>query len=326
MNKIKPCYIEEIKRVSEKTINTKGEFKFAVIADTHLDNSLPNTICNIQNVDKAVNYRCLAHLGDFLNGNIPRKYTAEILKSQMEDFVEATAAKAFYPAPGNHDGFVDRIKHNANDMTINEDWYEATNFTENYENVTRPKNRQYFYADYPEEKIRLIIINSYHYTGFDDGENFHKVYGIDKEQIKWVEESALNLDKDWTVMLFSHDMPFSNIPEEKIAEENKIVNGNLLLDTVVNARAKNGFEIAGWFIGHHHGDLLRRVRDINFILVGCATAYVAQLWALPFNGTKPQRTLNTATEDLWDSVILNKTEKKLTLVRFGAGEDREVNY
>ena len=86
MSNIKPCYIEEVKRVAKITKNTAGEFKFAVVADTHIDNSLPDTICNMQNVDKEVDFKCLIHLGDFLNGNFPRKYTKEVLKEQMEMF------------------------------------------------------------------------------------------------------------------------------------------------------------------------------------------------------------------------------------------------
>lgn len=326
MNKIKPCYIEETKRTSDLINNTDGEFKFAVVADTHLDNSLPDTLCNIKNVDEKVNFKCLIHLGDFLNGNIPGKYTKEILKEQMEQFTECINTKKFYPVPGNHDGFVDRTVYNSNDMTIDEDWYEATSFTENYENVGRIKNKQYFYADYPEEKVRFVAVNSYHYKGFYNGEKFEKVYGIDKAQIEWVEKEALNIDKEWTVIFFSHDMPFSGIDSADIKEHNKIVNGNLMIEAVERAKDKNGFEIAAWFVGHHHGDCIRKARGINYILVGSETAYRPQLWDTYGTIKFYDRFLNTISEDLWDGVILNKKERKLTLVRFGAGEDRTAEY
>lgn len=326
MNKIKPCYIEEIKRVSEKTSAIEGDFRLAAVTDTHLDNSLPDTIANIHNVDKNVNFDCLIHMGDFLNGNIPRKYTAEILKAQMDSFIEATASRKFYPAPGNHDGFTDKVFHRSNDMTIDEDWYEATKFTEDYENVTRIKNKQYFYADYPDKKIRLIVVNSYHYEGFTDGAPFKKVYGIDKEQIEWVGNVALNLGKDWTVIFLSHDMPFSDLYAENVMENNEIVNGNLMLETVIKARADKGFEIAAWFVGHHHGDCIKKAEGINFILVGSETAYRPQLWSTTGKIKFYDRFLNTDTEDLWDSIVVNLKEKKLHIIRFGVGDDRETTY
>ena len=326
MSKIKPCYIEEIKRVADITKNTEGEFKFAVVADTHLDNSQPDTICNMQSVDKEVDFKCLIHLGDFLNGNFPRKYTKKILKEQMDLFVEAVKTNRFYPTPGNHDGFVDRVFHNANDMTINEDWYEALSYMDNYDNVKKVENRQYFYADYPDEKVRFISVNSFHYTGFSNGEKFKKVYGYDKEQIEWIEKEALNIGSDWTVIFFSHDMPFSGVDSDEIMEDNGIVNGNLVIEAVERAKEKNGFSIAAWFIGHHHGDLIKKARGINYILVGSETAYRPQLWSTTGTIKFYDRFLNTDSEDLWDSVILNKKERKLTLVRFGVGDDRVATY
>ena len=47
MSKVKPCYIEKVKEVCKKTLEIKGDLKFAVSADTHLDNSLPDTFRNI---------------------------------------------------------------------------------------------------------------------------------------------------------------------------------------------------------------------------------------------------------------------------------------
>ncbi len=330
MSKVKPCYIEEVKQVIERTSENKGDFRFAVIADTHLDNSLPETFKNIKAVDDKVGFDCMLHLGDFLNGNIPRKYTSQILRDQMDEFRSSINTKAFYPTPGNHDGFYDLIFHKSTDMTIDEDWYKATDFLDESDNIVRPENKQYFFVDYPDKKIRIISLNSFHYKGFSNGERFEKVYGFDKEQIEWVKNTALNLISGWTVMFLSHDMPFSEYNTNYNPENNIIVNGDLMFNVVVDKRKENGFDIAAWFIGHHHGDLIIKVRDINFILVASGTAYVPSLWGAPvgreWGEFFPRRELNTDTEDLWDSVVLDKTERKVKLTRFGAGTDRETSY
>lgn len=324
MKKIKACYRDELSRVTEKICEERGDFLFSLVADTHLDNSLSDTLDNISAVDETVGFDCLVHLGDFLNGNIPKNYTKQILKEQMDAFAGATENGVFYPAQGNHDGYIDFLS--ANDIALDEDWAEATAFVGSYANVVRPKGKPYFYADYPEKNIRLIIVCSFHYTGFYEGEGFSKQYGIDAEQIKWLEDEALNVGEDYTVMLFSHDTPFSNFDEEHIFDDNRRVNGNLAFKTLLKCKKERGFDVAAWFVGHFHGELTAKYFDINFILIGCETAYVPQLWDMPANGFYYERELGTKTEDLWDSVILNKSERTLSLIRFGAGEDRRVEY
>ena len=40
----------------------------------------------------------------------------------------------------------------------------------------------------------------------------------------------------------------------------------------------------------------------------------------------PKRTLGNATEDCFDVVVVRPGSKKINLVRFGAGEDRALEY
>jgi hypothetical protein len=40
----------------------------------------------------------------------------------------------------------------------------------------------------------------------------------------------------------------------------------------------------------------------------------------------PERKLNTASEDLWDVLVIRPQSRKINTVRFGAGEDREWSY
>lgn len=324
MKKVKSCYEQEVKRVAEKVSEHKGDFLFSLVADSHLDNSLPDTLANINAVDKAVNFDCLIHLGDFLNGNIPKNYTKEILKSQMSQFRESINNKPFYPAQGNHDGYFDLLT--ATDMAIDEDWAEAIGFVDGYDNVSHPEGKPYFYVDYPEKHIRFVIICSFCYTGFYEGTGFCKRYGLDERQIEWLREEAFNIGTEWSVMLFSHDTPFSCFDEAELFENNVRVNGNLTFKTLLECQKEHGFDVPAWFVGHFHGEYINSFFGINFVLIGSETAYVPQLWDMPEGGFYCERELDTETEDLWDSVVLDKAERKVRLIRFGAGEDREISY
>ena len=175
-------------------------------------------------------------------------------------------------------------------------------------------------VDFDDAKIRIITLSGWFY----DGDK--KITGIEPEQIEWLKNEALQIDKDYTVVFSSHDTPFEEFSDEGFANDNTRVNGHLLVDTINEARAEKGFDIAVWLVGHFHGDITAKVSGINFVLVASQTAYVPQLWDMPEGGYFPERMLNTVTEDLWDSVLIDKENRKVKFIRFGAGVDREVSY
>ncbi len=320
---MKAYYLDEADRLSKKVSGYKNCFKFATVADSHIDNSISDTFSNIRAVDKNVDFNCLVHLGDFLNGNLPKHYTKAVLKDQMNGFRSSVDGKCFYPVQGNHDGFCDltRSGGTASNIALDEDWHEATKFVDLYENVSRPGNKPYFFVDYPEHKVRMIVLCSFFY----EGASYKKKFGIDEEQIKWMRDFALDVGKGWTVMIFSHDVPLKDLDAE-VCDENSKINGILAMDIVKEACKTRGFDFAGWFVGHTHGDYTGKVYGLNFILVASETAYVPQLWGMPEGGYYPDRELNTVSEDLWDCVILDKQNRKIRIFRFGAGCDREIDY
>ncbi len=320
---MKEYYKEEVKNIMSKLKQFQNCFSFAVVADTHLDNSIGDTVENIKAVREKHNFSCLLHLGDFLNGSFPRTLTMEILKGQMDLFRKAAGNSPFYPVQGNHDGFADLLCGMPN-IALNEDWYEATDFTENYKNVVRDKNKPYFYVDYPEKKIRLVILCTFFYKYGENGV-YEKVYGTDTEQINWAEKKAFNVQSDWTVMIFSHDAPFEFF-DERACSDNPRINGNMLMDAVKRARSEHKFTLAAWFVGHFHGDYVGAVNGINFILTASETAYVPTLWDMPHGGYYPPRELGTSSEDLWDICVFDRENRAVKMLRFGAGSDRELKF
>lgn len=306
---MKQFYIEEAKRISEAVNSAGGDFKFVAVADSHLDNSIGETLENISEVDKSVNFDCMVHLGDFLNGNIPYGYTEKIFKEQIESFSSAISGD-FYPAQGNHDGFMDFVH---NDMSTDELWTASTG-------LSKPN----YYVDIPDKKIRLIVLCSFHYT-MENGE-FHKIYDLSPDTVEWAETEALNVGADWSVMLFSHDVPFSKFSDDCMSEETK-PNNHAFLNLLISKQKEIGFDVPAWFIGHFHSDYAGTVCGINFILVASETAYVPQLWGpVKPGGYYPERVLESVSEDAWDAVVLDRENRELKLFRFGAGCDRSLKY
>lgn len=322
---IKEYYKDTVQKTIKKLEKYNDCFKMALIADTHIDNSVRDSAENICAVDKFADFSCLIHLGDFLNGNIPKRYSDMILKEQFELFKNCISNKNFFPVQGNHDGYCDLTKEYSPNMAIDEDWYSAIKFTENCSGVRTEKNKPYYYVDFPERKLRLIILCTFFYKGFYDGKPYDKVYGTDLEQIEWLKYKALNVSEDWKVMIFSHDAPTEHFDEDAL-ENNPRVNGTLLVNTVKEKMRECGFKLPAWFVGHFHGDYIGKIAGINFILVASETAYVPQLWDMPDGGYYPDRILGSSTEDLWDALVLDEQNQKIRLFRFGAGKDRELDY
>ncbi len=321
---MKPCYTQTFKDTLHKLKECGDKFFFAVVADSHLDNSAQDTCDNIRELSDEAHLSCVLHLGDIMCDGFPRKVLKKILKKEIDMFCDCSPNGHFFPARGNHDGFKDFVKE-VTAVRLDTDWFEATQYLEAIPNVSRPEGRPYFYVDYPEKKIRLIALNSFFYTEINGDMVSGAKSGYDDAQLEWFKNEALNLGEGWTVISFAHDSP-TNVFNENYAEENTIYNGNAMMDAIRDKMKKNGFRFAAWLVGHYHGDMTFCADGINLVFVASETAYVPTLWDMPEGGYYPDRTLNTETEDLWDAVCVDTDEQKLRFFRFGAGKDREISY
>lgn len=309
-------YLEEIQKTAAAVQNHPELFRFALVADSHMDDSVPATVQNIAAVDDIAPFNCCIHLGDMINGNIPKRHSQIMLAEQMALFRSCTKSGRLYPVMGNHDEHIGGCTEQF--------WQDATAFLERDSTVRRPAQTPYFYVDDPARKIRLVMISSFFYQ-YKDGKRT-KPFGISLEQIAWLKNDALAVGADWTVLLFSHDTPFSNFDEAAFLTDNRKVNGTLAIEALLQAQKTHGFRLAGWFVGHYHGDLITRLGGIPFILIGDQTPYVPQLWSMPQGGIYHPRQLHHVTEDLWDAVAVDTQNRKLFLYRFGAGDDRVVEF
>lgn len=321
---MKNCYEQACKDIIHKLNSCGDNFCFAVVADSHLDNSVPETCDNIRKVSEAAPLSCVLHLGDIMCDGFPRKTLNRLMKKEIEMFCDCAPSGHFLPTRGNHDGFKDYIR-GASAVRLDADWYEATKYIETLPKVSRPEGKPYFYVDYPEKKIRLIALNSFFYDEVteDTAKGAHN--GYDDEQLDWFRNDALSLNEEWTVIAFTHDSPIKKF-DESFAENNPIYNGNAMMDAIKSGMKKNGFRFAAWLVGHYHGDLEYCADGINIVLVASETAYVPTLWDMPEGGYYPDRALGTETEDLWDAVCVDTETRVLRFFRFGAGKDRVISY
>lgn len=313
---INQCYEYEAAHTIQDVLSCNGDLNIALVADSHLDNSASATVENIAAVDQAVQFDCCVHLGDFLAGEIGGRYAKLLLRQQLELFRSAVSSGRFFPVQGNHDACSGPYSEQL--------WPEAIGFLDAEQSLSRPAQKPYYYVDIAKEKVRLVFLCSYYYK--QHGGEPVMIFGYEESQIHWLQETALNLPADWTVLLFSHDAPFSALlSDEKTAlEKNNIANGNPVFSALDQCRKQYGFDVAGWFIGHYHGDRIVTLFGVPFVITASETAYDPQLFDDDVRFW--ERDLGTPSEDLWDALVLKKSERRVYLKRFGAGEDRIVHY
>ena len=185
---------------------------------------------NISAVDQAVHFDCSSHLGDFLAGEIGRRYAKLLLRRRLSLFRPTVLCGRFFPVQGNHDA--------CSGPSSARLWPEAIGFLDAEQGVCRPAQKPYYYVDIAKEKVRLVFLCSYFYE-HRDGEPI-MIFGYEEDQIQWLGNETLVLPWDWTVMLFSHDAPFSALlfDEKTAPEKNDIVNGDQIF--VHWSRAESG--------------------------------------------------------------------------------------
>ena len=345
MTKVQPYFEEEIKKTI-KTIEEKKpecDMVFALLTDTHLSDNGEHTRENITAVDEKIGFECLVHMGDFLCGNIPEKMSRKILKEELTDYRNTIKSKVIYIAQGNHDGFRDeRYKGQlVTDISLDENWYEDTGFIDENENVKRVGEKPYFYVDYPDIELRMIFLCSTNYTHDKENLEFIKGYKMEDEQIEWF-ANALDVPDGYSIMVFSHIAPFKMKRKDDGEKKVEFILGRNyekaveLIKTFISRKSvnidgkiydysKSNGDFISWFAGDDHSDFQCEFDGINYLGVTCQTAYIPQLWE-PIGEFTGPRDYDTVNEDAWDSVLWNKKERRVFLIRCGTGNDRVIEY
>ena len=343
-------YVKECERVKNeiRKVKDKADLAFVFVTDSHLSDNTEQTCENIRRIDEEIGFDCIVHTGDLLNGTNPERISRKNLREAIGLFRNSVKSKEMYIAKGNHDGWRDESYQGqlVSNITLNEKWFEDTNFMDDNPNLSRVGDEPYFYVDFPEQKIRFIVLSSNWYE-HDVQEKFFKSYrGFDEEQVKWLGKEALVTGEDgWSIMLFSHIPPLTdlqgvridpNAPRDPLTDQGggdavALVRAckegsKVLVNKEVYDFTARKTDILCWCCGHIHGDLLGERETISFILLASQTAYVPQLWNMPFGEFPSPRECGAVSEDCWDSVFVCLKERKIYFFRFGAGKNRVISY
>lgn len=206
--------------------------------------------------------------------------------------------KPIYTAMGNHDymsirGTEGRLYYSFN--SIGRD--RIGNF-----------DRNYFYIDNPQSQIRYIFLN-----GFQPNGSGSWAWGLEQEQITWLNNVALDLDSGWGAVIVTHMIVGIDLDTMTLYKPTMATN---LLNELDNYNG-NG-EIIAVICGHTHFDYVDHSTGGIPIIVTTCDKYAP--WISSGVDKEPflsDRVEGTITEQAIDLFVIDREAKKITRVRVG---------
>lgn len=316
----KEYFVDEINDTVAKILSHSNSpcLIMPIITDTHYKLSdetntrrTKQTFDNLYTVCKKVSVHGITHLGDINYPDIST-ITQEISDDTI-NYIRARMLEAnerVYMVNGNHDGIRGSIPYtqNYNCMGTHNDSY-----------VVREGDNPYFYVDYPKLKVRCFFLST---------NTVELNYGIGTNQLNWFLTSLADMDKSYSIMLFSH-IGTHSVDFGTNKETIQTVLNNFHAHT--GDYSENTGICIAWFCGHEHFDWIVPTSEsgLNFpsIVTTCSFKSLINPSSeqIEMGAVAQTRTNDTYTEDAWDIMIYRPSDNKINMIRFGAGDDREID-
>lgn len=307
----KDYFAKEVQKTADTILEKKSErsLVLGVLADSHftVNGTWEDTAYNLQAVHQKAGFDGIVHLGDLTDGMVPAKVTKKYAEMVINDLKENRIP--LYIVLGNHDS--NYFHNNSEPLSDDEQYMIYQQHSDSY--VSRTFKNLYYFADFENVELRCIFLTSFDYR--------EKVrYGFSEQELAWVQKTLDSTPAGYSVLIFSHDAPLAVLDYWA----DTIRNGEKLMSILEAYHSQDGKKIMALIHGHTHADYVYQERAFPIVSVGCAKCEY-------FTDKKPDgavaqgRSLNTVTQELWDTVIVTPSENKIDFIRFGAGEDRTVH-
>lgn len=362
---VKSYFEPEIKRVKAELL--PDVFTFTQMNDTHwetITRNKPEAYRSLNHIKNALSFADVSDL-IILNGDNTNSDTASLdgVKKDVETLVDVFLDEPLdyntdrFIGIGNHDDGSTRRRFIAKNLLAQDNYLHDAYFREAYRTgellngETRNKDSLYFYKDYPDKKIRFILIDTNDIPeGVNDANGSQKfdrwgTHTVRQEQLNWLVNVALaNVPSDYHVVVMGHTPLNANYEggwHDTIDNDDIRGYHNLtLVADVLNAFRDGGKaeinstdtsfplnitadfttqgprNLVGYFCGHTHRDAVTTYNKLSIIEVACSVFY---------NNVK-SRFVETATEDGFDIIQIDTTNRNINIHGFGYCENRSVKY
>lgn len=362
---VKSYFEPEIKRVKAELL--PDMFTFTQMNDTHWETITRNKPEAYRSLNHVKNALAFADVSDLiiLNGDNTNSDTASLdgVKKDIETLVDVFLDEPLdYNADrfigiGNHDDGSTRREQVAKRFLAQDNYLHDAYFRKAYRTgellngETRNSDSLYFFKDYPDKKIRFILIDTNDIAegvlDEDGSQKFDRwgTHTVRQKQMNWLANVALvNVPEDYHVVVMGHTPLNANceggwhdgIDNDDIRGYHNL---NLVADLLIAFRDGAKAEInsteenfplnisvdftdqgprnlVGYFCGHTHQDEITTYNGLSIVEVTCSVFY---------NNDK-SRFLETPTEDGFAVIQIDTKNRNANIHGFGYAKSRSVKY
>ena len=322
-----------------RTINAKltnpNDFGFGFITDVHAEFNAKHFPALIDEVRTKTPVNEFLGGGDWATGWFDTK-TPEDNKPELLTFFEELRC-LFKGVPllktiGNHEWAYGA--NNSYNISSQELYgYYLRDEDKMFNDIHWGLDHTYYYWDNQQAKCRYISLNVMDYpdtikpTGNADNKEWY--FKVSDTQKSWLKDTLNSVPDGYVVAIESHLVPlnadqFASFPAAKIGTT--ITNGEDLQAIASAYAAKTGDfasakgDLIGWFGGHYHADDITVRNGVTYITT---IADCMSVWDIP---NVPTKEVGTTSEQAFDVVTVDRTNRRVNLTRIGAGSDRSFTY
>ena len=318
---------EEINKSVKTYEKAMGEAGFIYLTDSHWAANTQHSPGIVNYLYKKENLGLAVFGGDVIAGTYEK--TNEAIEEIQSFYGAFDVSVNLMSTTGNHD-------YNTSGMDI-----APLTDQKLYELIYKPEKRfaivaqfgRCAYTDDTTNKVRYI---SLYYDAYLD--NANPQMGFDEEasyptmqELNWMKTAIQDeaLDEEWTIVLFTHGYwDFKKKGQTPQPTSTGKIFANYLLK--LEGEEETKADIGCWMVGHTHRDMTQRISDdenqIRIICTNCDT-YVdgkASRGSGYWGGWTMVK--GHDTEQVIELVKIDTTNKKIHLIRVGAGKDRNYSY
>jgi 3',5'-cyclic AMP phosphodiesterase CpdA len=297
-----PSIFDDVLKSAAERISsavTGNAMIFYLFSDVHYlwnkDEVWPLTAALMKELDKYVSADGIIGLGDYICGNAEHEKTKEQF-FEFRSYLKGIGLPYFLVL-GNHETNAYLTRDGKNCFSEIEKY---AIYSRDIRDVVRDGCSLNYYKDFHELKMRFIFLKSditYHSDGYLPG------------TLSWLEFDALKVPYGYSVLLFSHVPSRSDFD----TSPRKLTGSKEYEHILRNS------DVVAHIHGHTHIDVISCARDLPFknISIPCAMCrgYGGML-----------RSPDQTSAVCFDAMVVLPEERKLKLIRVGAGRDREISF
>ncbi len=316
-----PTKIDEIEAASQYIRGVT----FPFITDVHLQSNAMNSAALIKYISEKTNAVPFVLFG----GDVPKAVdTAENViayAKQWTEYIGIWGREKTVQVHGNHDYMC------ALDNTLTNLWFaplsECFEYIQQNEYflMRHPVSALYGCIDIPNQKVKIIIADNFDGSYDIADDSWSGALGMSVAQLKWIANEVLNNSDGYDVIFATHVPTVSALSSEYSALEayDNLIKaaGNHTTYTVDGTT----YDFSAWtgvvvceLSGHVHKDGSATDAGVLYIGTTC-DCYVD-------SDPNVTRTKGTTSEQAFDIVCVDVTNKTIKMVRIGGGVSRTFNY